>query len=141
MALNILIVDDSLPMRKVIRKTIKASGFSKAEFEEAADGLDALKILKDKWIDIVVTDFNMPNMNGLELVAEMKKDDLLKTIPVLVVTTEGGKIRVDEFKGIGVAGYITKPFTPEQIKMKLHDILGDIGDDEGSEITDDGLDF
>lgn len=141
MALSILVVDDSLPMRMVITKTIKASGFAMAEYEEAEDGLDALKILKKKWIDIVVTDFNMPNMNGLELVTEMKKDDLLKSIPVLVVTTEGGDARVAEFKEKGVAGYIKKPFTPEEIRAKLHEILGEVGDDDGFEITDDGLDF
>jgi two-component system, chemotaxis family, chemotaxis protein CheY len=141
MAFNILVVDDSMPMRKVIKKTIKASGFSMAEYEEAADGKEALSILKTKWIDIVVTDFNMPNMNGLELVSEMKKDDVLTSIPVLVVTTEGSKARVEEFREKGVAGYIRKPFTPEEIRAKLHEILGEVDDDQGTEISDDGLDF
>ncbi|MBU1172610.1 MAG: response regulator [Proteobacteria bacterium] len=141
MAFNILVVDDSLPMRKVIKKTIKASGFSMAQYEEASDGAEALKILNEKWIDIVVTDYNMPNMNGLELVSEMKKNDLLKTIPVLVITTEGGKARVAEFKEKGVSGYIKKPFTPEEIRLKLNEILGDPGNDEGTEISDDSLDF
>lgn len=141
MAFNILVVDDSMPMRKVIKKTIMASGFSMSEYSEAGDGMEALKILREKWVDIVVTDFNMPNMNGLELVTEMKKDDLLQSIPVLVITTEGSQVRVDEFQKIGVAGYIKKPFTPEDIRRKLHDILGEVDNDEGSEISDDGLDF
>lgn len=141
MAFNILVVDDSMPMRKVIKKTIMASGFSMSEYSEAADGAEALKVLRDKWVDIVVTDFNMPNMNGLELVTEMKNDDLLKSIPVLVITTEGSQVRVDEFKEKGVAGYIKKPFTPEEIRRKLHDILGEVDDDEGTESGDDGLDF
>lgn len=141
MAFNILVVDDSMPMRKVLKKTIKASGFRMADYEEAADGQEALAILKSKWIDIVVTDFNMPNMNGLELVSEMKKDDLLKTIPVLVITTEGSATRVEEFEEKGVAGYIKKPFTPEEIRAKLHEILGEVDDDQEIEDSDDGLDF
>ena len=142
MAFNILVVDDSMPMRKVIKKTIKASGFGMAEYEEAGDGIEALKVLKEKWVDIVVTDFNMPNMNGLELVTEMKKDEVLKTIPVLVITTEGSKSRVEEFEEKGVAGYIKKPFTPEEIRAKLHEILGEVDNgDQGTEISDDGFDF
>lgn len=141
MAFNILVVDDSMPMRKVIKKTIMASGFSMSEYSEAGDGKEALKVLREKWIDIVVTDFNMPNMNGLELVSEMKKDDMLQSIPVLVITTEGSQARVDEFKEKGVAGYIKKPFTPEEIRIKLHDILGETDDDQGTESNDDDLDF
>jgi two-component system chemotaxis response regulator CheY len=141
MGFNILVVDDSLPMRKVIKKTIKASGFSMADYEEAADGMEALTVLREKWIDIVVTDYNMPGMNGLELVREMKKDDLMKTVPVLVVTTEGGAARMAEFQDMGVAGYIRKPFTPEEIRAKLHDILGEGDNDEGTEVSDDGVDF
>lgn len=141
MAFNILVVDDSLPMRKVIKKTIKASGFAMAEYEEAADGKEALKVLKDKWIDVVVTDYNMPNMNGMELIEAMKKDTMLDSIPVIVITTEGSKIKVDEFASKGAAGYIKKPFTPEAIKAKLHEILGEGCDDEGFEAEDDNLDF
>jgi two-component system chemotaxis response regulator CheY len=141
MAFNILVVDDSLPMRKVIRKTIMASGFAMAEYDEASDGAEALRILREKWVDIVVTDYNMPGMNGLELVSEMKGDDILKTIPVLVITTEGSKTRLEEFKEKGVAGYIKKPFTPEEIRAKLHEILGDVYEDSGFEGGDDGVDF
>ncbi|GAB6096510.1 response regulator [Desulfatiferula olefinivorans] len=141
MGFNILVVDDSLPMRKVIKKTIKASGFSMAEYDEAADGMEALSILREKWVDIVVTDYNMPGMNGLELVREMKKDDLMKTVPVLVVTTEGGEARMAEFRSMGIAGYIRKPFTPEEIRAKLHEILGEGDNDEGTEVSDDGVDF
>lgn len=141
MAFNILVVDDSLPMRGVIKKTIKASGFAMANYEDAADGAEALKILKAKWFDIVVTDYNMPNMNGVELIEAMKKDELLRSIPVLVVTTEGSKARVDEFTEKGAAGYIKKPFTPEAIRTKLHEILGEGIDDDGFEEDDDDLDF
>ncbi len=141
MAFNILVVDDSLPMRKVIRKTIMASGFAMADYDEAADGSEALGIMRDKWVDIVVTDYNMPGMNGLELVEEMKKDEILRTIPVLVITTEGSRARMEEFREKGVSGYIKKPFTPEEIRAKLHEILGDVHDDEGYEESDGGVDF
>ncbi len=141
MAFNILVVDDSLPMRKVIRKTIMASGFAMADYDEASDGAEALKILRKKWVDIVVTDYNMPGMNGLELIEAMKKDDVLNTIPVLVITTEGSQTRMEEFREKGAAGYIRKPFTPEEIRAKLHEILGDSHDDEGFEGGDGGLDF
>ena len=141
MAFNILVVDDSLPMRKVMKKTIMASGFAMADYEEASDGLEALNILREKWIDIVVTDYNMPGMNGLELVVEMKKDELLKSVPVLVITTEASQTRLDEFRDKGVAGYIRKPFTPEEIRAKLHEILGDTYEDKRSEVGDGGIDF
>ncbi len=140
MAFNILVVDDSLPMRGVIKKTIKASGFSMAEYEEADDGIEALEILQEKWVDIVITDYNMPNMNGIELIKAMKKDDTLNSIPIIVITTEGSSTKVQEFTSIGAAGYIKKPFTPEAIKAKLHEILGG-SCNEGPEEDDDNLDF
>lgn len=141
MAFNILVVDDSLPMRKVIKKTIKASGFAMAGYEEASDGKEALKILKDKWIDVVVTDYNMPNMNGMELIETMQKDTAMSAIPVIVITTEGSQGKVSEFASKGATGYIKKPFTPEEIKRKLYEILGEGCDDEGIEAEDDSLDF
>ena len=88
MAFNVLIVDDSSSMRAVIRKIIRVSGFNVGEYLEAADGKEALKVLADEWVDLVLTDINMPNMNGLELIAEMKRDRMLQSIPVVMVTTE-----------------------------------------------------
>ena len=75
MAYNILIVDDSTPMRAVIKKIIKASGFDVGGFFEAVNGQEALKVLNEEWLDLVLTDYNMPDMNGLELIEEMKKND------------------------------------------------------------------
>ena len=141
MAVNMLIVDDSLPMRSVIMKAIKASGFGTANFFQASDGRDALRILKDEWLDLVITDFNMPDMNGLELISEMKKDDDLSSVPVIVVTTEGSEQRVAEFLEKGAAAYVKKPFTPEIIKEKLTQILGEMSDEEGIEESDEDLDF
>jgi two-component system chemotaxis response regulator CheY len=145
MAFKILIVDDSLPMRSVIKKTIKASGFGAADFLEASDGREALKVLGHEWLDLVITDYNMPNMNGMELIQEMKKDEILGSIPVLVVTTEGSQQKVREFLDMGASGYTKKPFTPESIRKKLTQILGEAEDDDtvedSFEDSDDDLDF
>lgn len=142
MAYNVLIVDDSIPMRAVIKKIIKASGFNVEQFYEAANGLEALKVLNEEWLDLVLTDYNMPDMNGLELVEEMKRNETLKSMPIIMVTTEGSRERVEDFITKGVMDYIKKPFTPEQIKQKLKQILGEAKDGEqSSENGDEELDF
>ena len=91
MSYSILIVDDSLPMRSIIKKTIKAAGFGKSEFLEAANGKEALNQMKNNWVDMVLTDHNMPVMNGLEFIRAVKADELLKTIPMVVISTEGNE--------------------------------------------------
>jgi len=142
MAYNVLIVDDSVPMRAVIKKTVKASGFNVGKFFDAGNGKEALGILKEEWLDLVLTDYNMPDMNGLELICKMKTDEVLKTIPVVVITTEGSRQRVKEFMEKGAADYIKKPFTPEEIRNKLNRIMGETEYGEGSsDKGDETLDF
>jgi len=142
MAYNILIVDDSTPMRAVIKKVVKASGFDVGQFFEAANGIEALKILNQEWLDLVLTDYNMPDMDGLELVEKMNKDENLKSIPAIMITTEGSRERVEEFMEKGVMDYIKKPFTPEQIKQKLMQIIGETEDEERTpDNGDEELDF
>lgn len=142
MAYNILIVDDSTPMRAVIKKVVKASGFNVGQFFEAMDGHDALKVLHHEWIDLVLTDYNMPHMNGLELVEKMNNDEDLKSIPAIMITTEGSRERIQEFMAKGVVDYIKKPFTPEQIKQKLKHVLGATEDEEQRyDNGDEELDF
>jgi two-component system chemotaxis response regulator CheY len=142
MEYNVLIVDDSLPMRSVIKKAIKVSGFKVDKFFEASDGKEALNILHEEWLDLVIADYNMPNMNGLELIGEMKKDELLETIPVVIITTEGSQQRMESFMEKGAADYIKKPFTPEEIRKKLNRIMGETRDGEGNlDISDEKLDF
>jgi len=100
------------------------------------------EILKNEWLDLVLTDYNMPEMNGLELMVEMKKDAILKTVPVVMITTEGSRQRVEEFREKGAADYIKKPFTPEEIRQKLNLIMGENEDGEGSfDNGDEELDF
>ncbi len=125
MAFNVLIVDDSSTMRSVIKKIIKVSGFDVGNFLEAGDGLEALEVLQRDWVDLVLSDINMPNMNGLELIGKMADDDMLKSIPVVMVTTEGSEEKVAKSKELGAAGYIKKPFLPEDIKVALCNIMGE----------------
>ena len=142
MAFNVLIVDDSLSMRAVIKKTIKVSGFKIGEYLEAADGKEALKILADAWVDLVLTDINMPNMNGLELITKMHADQILRSIPVVMVTTEGSEKSVQKSMEMGAKGYIKKPFQPEDIKRVLNGIMGEAEDGEsGDDESDEGFDF
>jgi two-component system chemotaxis response regulator CheY len=141
MSYNFLIVDDSLPMRSVIIKTIKASGFGQASYYQAGNGLEALDVLKNEWLDLVVTDYNMPQMDGMILIRKMQQDDLWREIPILVVTTEGSQNKVTEFMQEGAVGYIKKPFTPEAIREKLTEILGEPSDDDFVEEDDGDFDF
>ena len=142
MAYNILIVDDSFPMRAVIKKVIKASGFDIGELLEAGNGKEALQVMDQHWLDLVLTDYNMPDMNGLELLKAMKQSDTLADIPVVMVTTEGSDQRVEEFLCQGATAYIKKPFTPEQIKLHLNRILGEPEHGQVStDPSDEGLDF
>lgn len=142
MAYNVLIVDDSLPMRIVLKKTIKASGFNVGSFFDAGNGKEALEVLRREWLDLVLTDYNMPDMNGLELLDQMKADEILKTIPVVIVTTEGSQLRVREFMEGGAADYIRKPFTPEEIRNKLSRIMGEAEyGDADTRVSNEALDF
>ena len=124
MALNILVVDDSETVRSIILKTLKLSGLELNEPLQAANGREALGVLQENWVDLVLTDINMPDMGGVELIEHMKKDEVLKTIPVVVVSTEGSATRIEELKEKGVRAYVRKPFTPERIREVLEEVLG-----------------
>jgi two-component system chemotaxis response regulator CheY len=142
MAFNVLIVDDSAAMRAVVKKTIKVSGFKVGEYWEAADGREALDILANEWVDLVLSDINMPNMNGLELLAKMSKDQDLKPIPVVMITTEGSEKSVQKSEELGAKGYIKKPFQPEDIRRILNQIMGEPEDGESEyDESDEDFDF
>jgi len=141
MSYSILIVDDSLPMRSVIKKTIKAAGFGQSEFLEAANGKEALTVLKNNWVDMVLTDHNMPVMNGLDFIRAVKADELLKTIPVVVISTEGDESRIKAFLDGGAVGYLAKPFTAEAIRDLIVKFLGEVSYDEASVEGNENLDF
>ena len=141
MAFNVLVVDDSSTMRAVVKKAIKVSGFTVGSYWEASDGKEALEVLRENWVDLVLTDINMPNMTGLELVAKMKENDLFKSIPVVMVTTEGSETRVRESMDLGAKGYIRKPFSPEDIKKTLSSIMGETENANQNDGTLEGCDF
>lgn len=118
---RILIVDDSPVMRRIMVNTLKKAGFE--QVEEAGDGQDALDKLKAGQFDFILTDWNMPVMDGLAFVSAVRSDEALKNLPVLMVTTRGFQEDVMEALKAGVNSYITKPFTPEIITKKIVEIL------------------
>ena len=124
-ALRFLIVDDFSTMRRIVRNLLKESGF--ADADEAEDGVVALNKLRNSKFDFVVTDINMPNMNGFQLLAEIKKDDKLKHLPVLMVTAEARKEDIVTAAQGGAAGYIVKPFTKATLEEKVTLILKKMG--------------
>lgn len=124
MAYNMLIVDDSSTTRAIIAKTLKLTKIPIGELYMASNGKEALGLLNKEWIDIVLTDINMPVMNGIEMIKKMAEDGLLKTIPVVVISTEGSKTRIKELKSKGISAYIRKPFTPEKLNEVINDIMG-----------------
>ena len=120
-ALRFLIVDDFSTMRRIVRNLLKESGFSDAD--EAEDGVVALHKLRNSKFDFVVTDINMPNMNGFQLLAEVKSDVKLKHLPVLMVTAEARKEDIVAAAQAGAAGYIVKPFTKATLEEKVNLII------------------
>lgn len=116
MALNILIVDDSDVIRAMIARTLSLAQLPLGEIHHAANGREALSVLGDTWVDLVLADINMPVMTGAEMIREMRAREQTAGVPVIVVSTEGATERVDELMRQGVAEWIRKPFTPEEIR-------------------------
>lgn len=143
MSFNVLIVDDSNAMRAVIKKIIAMSGFKMDECWEAGSGKEALETLSHAWVDVIISDINMPEMNGLELVGRLKRDELYKEIPVIMVSTEGSAERMREAFVRGAQGFIKKPFLPEDLRKALYEVIGVGTDGEYTEDTTnvDELDF
>jgi two-component system chemotaxis response regulator CheY len=123
-AFNVLIIDDSPAMRKFIRRVLALSGVEIGECLDAGDGQEALNVLQANWVDIVLTDINMPNMNGEQFMEKMAGDPLLSSIPVLVVSTDRSDARMKRMLGLGAKDYLTKPFLPEQLGGVLGKLLG-----------------
>lgn len=119
--MKILIVDDFSTMRRIIKNLLRDLGFNNTQ--EADDGLTALPMLKSGGFDFLVTDWNMPGMQGIDLLKEVRKDDKLKSLPVLMVTAEQKREQIVEAAQAGVNGYIVKPFTAQTLKEKLDKIF------------------
>ena len=123
MAFNILVADDSETMRAVIKKTVSMSGVPVGEFHDACNGKEALAVLEQTWIDVILSDINMPEMGGMELLKKISEDEELRKIPLIFITTEASDARQEEARKLGVAGYVKKPFQPETIKAILYEVL------------------
>jgi len=123
MSLNVLIVDDSAPVRKILYRVMIHADLPLGTVLEAGDGKEALEIIKDVAIHLVLSDICMPNMDGLQLLRELKSMDEYKRVPVLMITTEGSQSVAMEAAGLGAVGFVRKPFTAEQIKEKLQGVL------------------
>lgn len=119
--LKVLFVEDSPTMRRIIMNALQNIGFS--DIIEAEHGVDALEKLNGEEVGLVLTDWNMPEMNGEELVGALRSNPKYKTIPIIMITTRGMKEDVMNAVKLGVNGYIVKPFTPDILKRKLESIL------------------
>jgi two-component system, chemotaxis family, chemotaxis protein CheY len=120
---DVLVVDDSAAIRKILQRVLRQTGMAIKTIHEAGDGQEALEILKVHSPALVLTDINMPKMDGLQFLAAVKSSDRWRAIPVVMITTEGGEAKVGEAVKLGAAGYVRKPFTADQIKEKLAGIL------------------
>lgn len=140
MSYNVLIVDDSKSMRKVIKKILHLSGMRNGEFLEASNGQEALEVLESHWVDLILSDIHMPVMDGLGLLHALKENEMWKDLPVVFVTTEANEVRLKEVLALGARGYLRKPFRPEDIRPLLAKIMG-----ENNELrvagSDEGCDF
>ena len=140
MPINILVVDDSASMRKVLMKSITMCNIGAISFYEAENGQKALDVLKNEWVDLVFTDINMPVMDGFELVSRLSEDDLMKNTPIVVVTSDVSAENAETAKKHNIKNIIYKPFRPEGIRELLINLLGlevsDDGDDSGFEGAD-----
>ncbi|MBL8218163.1 MAG: response regulator [Bryobacterales bacterium] len=119
MPFDVLIVDDSAAIRKILQRVLRQAEMSIGEVYEAGDGVEALASLKDHKVGLILSDINMPNMDGLQLLSQIRASAEWKNLPVLMITTEGSQNKVLEAVNLGASGYVRKPFTADQIKEKL----------------------
>jgi len=123
MEADILVVDDSAAIRKILQRVLRQTGMAIRTIFEAGDGQEALAVLRTERPNLVLTDINMPRMDGLQLLAAIRAVAEWRDLPVVMITTEGGEAKVGEAVRLGAAGYVRKPFTADQIKEKLAGIL------------------
>ncbi len=124
MSRNILIVDDSATMRKMIRRSIELAGLDVGAAYEAANGIEAFAQLASHDVAMVLLDVNMPVMNGIQFLKRMHDDQRLRSVPVVIASTEGSETRIRELMQHGARGFVRKPFHPEQLRDVLTPFLG-----------------
>lgn len=142
MALNILVVDDSNVMRKMVIKTIRMCGVELGEVHEAANGEEGLKQLETHWVDLVLVDINMPVMDGETMIDRLRQNPATRDLPVIVVSTESSQSRIELLEKKS-SGFVHKPFNPELIRAVIDGIIG--GEDgqpaDGKTLQGVGQDF
>jgi len=122
--LKVLIVDDSSVMRKIVERALRQAGLELTEVLEASNGAEALVQVQKGSLDMILSDINMPVMDGLEFLKNLANIASAKGVPVVMITTEGSEARVVEALSAGAKGYLRKPFTPEQVKERVTPLLG-----------------
>ena len=122
--LKVLIVDDSAVMRKIVERALRQAGLELNEVLEASNGAEALAEVQKGSLDIILSDINMPVMDGLEFLRNLATLEAGKGVPVVMITTEGSEARIVEALSVGAKGYIRKPFTPEQVKERVAPLIG-----------------
>ena len=120
---RILIVDDSSVMRKIVERSLRQAGLEIVQVLEASNGAEALVVAQNNALDLILSDINMPVMDGLEFVRRLRNVENAKNVPVIMITTEAGESAVVQALSNGARGYIRKPFTPEQIKERIAPLL------------------
>ena len=139
MSQDVLIVDDSTVIRQMVKRTMDLAGLDVGEIYEASNGIEALAQLNDHDVAVMLVDINMPTMNGVQLLTRMKENHRLQGIPIVIVSTEGSKQRIEQLQAIGAFGYVRKPFQPEQLRDVLKPLIGvkDDAEREDSSVDDD----
>lgn len=117
--LCVLIVDDSSVMRKIVERSLRQAGLDLDVVKEAGNGAEALAEVQNTAFDLILSDINMPAMDGLEFLRSLANVPSAKDVPVVMITTEGSEARVVEALSVGAKGYIRKPFTPDQVKERV----------------------
>ena len=121
--IDLLIVDDSAAIRKILQRVLRETEIPLGEVIEASDGQQALELLEQRRVGLILSDINMPNMDGIELLRALRVRPEWKDVPVIMITTEGSQAKVKEAAELGATSYIRKPFNADQLRGKLTTIL------------------
>ncbi len=130
MGYSILLVDDSRVIMNAIGKVFEMTKLPMDHVYEAGNGKEALKLVEEHWVDLIFCDINMPIMNGIEMVRRLRENTETKELPVVMLTSDGAELRIKELEAIGIDGYLRKPARPEEIRDKIHEILGEWENDD-----------
>lgn len=138
MSLDVMLIDDSPAIRKMVRRVLDISGFPLGRCHEASSGTDALATLAEQRVDLVLTDINMPGMDGETFVRHLRANPAWAATPVVVISTDSTSVRRERLERLGVQGYLPKPFTPEKLRAELERVLGaeTLAHPEGTEHDD-----